>query len=94
MTHQIRKLAPKDAQYWQILNGRLWFFKVDDNDNVEVDFQDGHGWESVDWVDVEYIMRNDVHALECESLNYWLAAAILVILFIACGESVVEWILP
>jgi hypothetical protein len=93
MTHQIRKLAPKGAHYWQILNGRLWFFKIDDDDNVSVDFMDGNGWEIVAWIDAEYIMRNDVHALECESLNCWVTAVALVILFVSCGESFVEWLL-
>lgn len=80
MTHQIRKNAPEGTTHYEIFNGKLWYFRLNDDDSVEVDM--GHGWIKEWWIDIEYLESRHVHALESETANYWFAAAIAIVLFV------------
>lgn len=81
MTHQIRKNAPEGATHYEIFRGQLWYFRLNDDDTVDVD-KGGGNWIHEWWIDIEYLESRHVHAFESEAANYWFAAAIVTVLFV------------
>lgn len=78
MTHLIRKNAPKGATHFEIYKGQIWYFRLNDDDTVDVDT--GAGWERPWWIDIYYLQSRQVHPLASTAATYWYAVVIALVL--------------
>lgn len=79
MTHNIRKNAPEGATHYEIVDGEVWYYRLNDDNTISYHSDE---WVRDDFIDFSYLESRGVHQLASKSANYWIAAVFMIVLFV------------
>jgi hypothetical protein len=79
MTKQIRRNAPEGAEYYAILNGEVYYYKIE-GEACDVSAWLGGKWKPLPWLDFSEIMRDsDFKLLHFSSWKEWVYSIMFVL---------------